>query len=58
METVRRWCLEGEPRRHRLRPVEIVPEQSAGGLVVLSHSGLRIEGLTIADVAALLRALG
>jgi DNA invertase Pin-like site-specific DNA recombinase len=50
-ETVRRWCGHGGMRR-----VEVVAE--GGGLALVAPSGLRLEGLTVADAIAVLRALG
>jgi hypothetical protein len=58
-ETIRRWCAAsnaGSPPR-ALVPVEVVAEARAV-MTVVSRSGIRIEGATLADVIELLRALG
>jgi DNA invertase Pin-like site-specific DNA recombinase len=57
-ETVRRWCTsEGSGRP--LKRVEVVDEVDAGGsrLSVVCPSGHRLEGLTVRDAVAVLRAL-
>lgn len=63
-ETVRRWCGGGTlvPAR-QLRRVEVVSERvvdvrARGALAVVTPNGLRIEGVGIDDVVALVRALG
>ena len=63
IETLRRWCVGREPdaspsRVVKLRPVEVVAESATRELSVVSRSGLRVEGLTLEDVVALLRAVG
>lgn len=59
-DTVRRWCQESAPSRSRaLLPVRVISEQPAGRTVsVVSPSGLRVEGLTLSEAAALLRDVG
>ena len=54
INTVRRWCT----RRSELAPVEVVPEVSPGGLVLVTPCGHRVEGLSVASLAALLERLG
>jgi transposase len=57
-ETVRRWCAR-EPSRPALRPVQVVDAAPPGrGVAVVSPSGHRIEGLSLEDAIAVLRALG
>jgi hypothetical protein len=56
METVRRWCTSAEPKQ--MRTVRLQPEPSEARITAVSPSGLRIEGLTLETVVALLRALG
>ncbi len=58
--TVLRWSTGAEKRGTRaLVPVEIVPERTAARTVsVVSPSGFRVEGLSLVEAAALLRALG
>jgi hypothetical protein len=56
--TALRWSSETRGRR-ALVPVEIVPDASAVRTVaVVSPSGFRLEGLSVAEAATLLRALG
>jgi len=59
-DTVRRWCQPCAPSRTRaLVPVQIISEQPAARSVsVVSPSGFRVEGLTVSEAAALLRAIG
>jgi hypothetical protein len=63
-ETIRRWCGGGSraPAR-QLRRVEVVAEpivevSARAPLAVVTPNGLRIEGVGIDDVVALVRALG
>ncbi len=55
-ETVRRWCS----RAPTMRAVEVVADapRSGGSIAVVSPSGHRLEGLTLAEAIAVLRALG
>lgn len=53
-ETVRRW---GETARS-LRPVEIVAEPVSSGVSIVSASGFRLEGLSLEQAIATMRALG
>ena len=60
-DTVRRWCVE--PRASKtsrsLLPVKVVAQATESGrLSLVSPGGFRIEGLTLAEAATLLRALG
>ncbi|MFO0742375.1 MAG: hypothetical protein U0270_41285 [Labilithrix sp.] len=61
-ETVRRWCVRGkkEEKALRLRAVEVVadPVVVTRKLSVVSPNGLRVEGVVLDDVVALIRALG
>ena len=63
-ETVRRWCGGGRVAKARqLRRVEVVAEpvrEMAGhpALAIVTPNGLRIEGVAIDDVVALVRTLG
>ncbi len=60
LETVRRWCLASQrgsaPRA--LVPVRVVARPAARPATVVSLSGWRIDGLTVAEAAEMLRALG
>lgn len=58
--TALRWSNQYKASGTRsLVQVEVVPEHAAdGGYVVVSPSGFRIEGLSFAEAAALLKALG
>ena len=54
-ETLRRWCDGGEPGAARsLIPVQVV---GSTALAVISPGGWRVEGLSLSDASALLRAL-
>ncbi len=60
-ETLRRWCATSSPRSpsgRAMRRVEIVPEPAARSLTLVSPSGVRVEGVTVDEAVALLRALG
>jgi hypothetical protein len=60
VETVRRWCGSAgqEPSTASLRAVEVVSEPDARTMVVVSPRGLRVEGLGVRDVIAVLEAIG
>jgi transposase-like protein len=55
-ETVRRWCVATAPAP-AMREVQISPEPSSRTFTAVSPSGVRVEGLTLEDAAALLRAV-
>jgi hypothetical protein len=59
-ETVRRWCHAGGgvERPRAIRPVEIVVGDQRMALSIVTPSGIRVEGATLEDTIALLRALG
>lgn len=62
-ETVRRWCASERPKPQTalaVRPVQIVdtPRASEGALAIVTPRGLRVEGLALEHVVALVRALG
>ena len=60
LETLRHWCAT-TPKKGatRMRRVRVVGERPAsGGLSLVSASGIRVKGLTLEQVIALLRALG
>jgi len=60
-ETVRRWCEGRRPAQSTalaLRPVEVVAERTAASLAVVSRGGLRVEGATLDEVIAIVRAVG
>lgn len=60
-ETVRRWCQVKRPAARTalaLRPVEVVAEEVSMPLAVITRNGLRVEGATIDEVTAILRAVG
>jgi transposase-like protein len=57
-ESVRRW-LQGTTAAATLVPVEVVAGPAeAGTVVVVSPAGFRVEGLSVAAAAALLREVG
>jgi transposase-like protein len=60
LETLRHWCATIPTKRPtRMRRVRVVAERPATiGVSVVSSSGIRVEGLTLEQVIALLRALG
>lgn len=62
LDTVRRWCeadvdAPGRARHRALVPVQVVPEP-AESVGHVSLTGWRIDGLTLAEAAALLRTFG
>ena len=60
-ESIRRWTQRGAPphRPSRLLPVVLAPAPSAhaSGVTVTAPGGYRVDGLTVPEVATLLRAL-
>jgi hypothetical protein len=60
--TLTRWLGRSGAGGEPLRPVEVQREEEepgpASSLVVVTPSGWRIEGLRLADLTELLRALG
>ena len=58
-ETVRRWCQVPEQRvSTAMLPVRVVGERRERTVSVASEAGFRIEGLTLHEAVAALRALG
>jgi hypothetical protein len=58
-ETVRRWCVAAQAKPSRaMVPVRVVPERGESLVSVVSVGGHRIEGLTLQEAVAVLRALG
>ena len=60
LETVRRWCMSdaGQSGARALVRVEVKPEVEQQHFAVVSPMGFRVEGLSLSDVAELMRALG
>ena len=60
LDTVRRWCVSPNSSTSRaLVRVRVVPTASEGRTVsVVSASGHRVDGLSLAEAALILRALG
>lgn len=56
--TVQRWCGDGAVGCARMRRVELVAERPSRTLAIVSPTGFRVDGITIEEVAALMRALG
>jgi len=58
-ESIRRWTMASPTRRRRaLVPVVVHDhDEDRAGISVVAPSGYRVEGLTVASVAALLREL-
>jgi hypothetical protein len=54
--TLRAWCKHGGEAR--MRRVQVVKDQAAPTLSVVSPSGYKIEGLTLSEATALLGKLG
>lgn len=58
-ETVRRWCQAPEQRASTaMLPVRVVAERRERMVSIASEAGYRIEGLTLHEAVAALRALG
>ena|ERR1700722_5151739 len=57
-ETLRRWCMSAKPKRRAMVPVRVVADREESTVSVVSAGGHRIEGLTLAEAIAALRALG
>lgn len=58
-ETLRRWCLAAEVKPPRaMVPVRVVADRNERTLSVVSAGGHRVEGLTLQEAVAVLRALG
>jgi predicted NBD/HSP70 family sugar kinase len=61
LDTVRRWCVPKKAvvTSRSLLPVRVVETRAEPArLVVVSPNGFRVEGLTLTEAAALLKALG
>jgi len=57
-ETVRRWCQLPEQRASTaMLPVRVVAERQERTVCVASETGYRIDGLTLHEAVAVLRAL-
>lgn len=58
-ETLRRWCVaDGQGTTRAMVPVHVVDDGGGGSVAVCSPSGYRIEGLSLPEAVAALRALG
>ena len=55
--TLKRWATPRPERVVSLRPVDVIDERPVRTVTIVSPSGLRIEGVTIADAIAILRGL-
>ena len=58
IETLRRWCMAAEPKPRAMVPVRVVADRHEVTVSVVSAGGHRIEGLTLPEAIAVLRALG
>lgn len=58
--TLQKWMRVADPatRSAAFREVALVDERVAGGVVVITPRGLRIEGLAFAEIAALIERIG
>jgi hypothetical protein len=57
-ETLRRWCIAAEPKSRAMVPVRVVDDEDEVTVSVASAGGYRIDGLTLPQAIAVLRALG
>lgn len=58
-ETLRRWCLAASPKTSRaMVPVRVVADAADRTVSLASPAGYRVEGLTLQEAVAALRALG
>lgn len=58
-ETLRRWCMAAAPKPSRsMVPVRVVADRAERTMSIVSAGGHRIEGLTLHEAVAILRALG
>jgi hypothetical protein len=55
--TLKRWATPRPGRAVSLRPVDVIDERPVRTVTIVSPSGLRIEGVTIADAITILRGL-
>ena len=55
--TLQRWAAPRADGTTTLRPVEVIDAPPAGTVTLVSPTGLRIEGVAIADAIAILRGL-
>lgn len=56
-KTLQRWTMTRTERPLSLRPVDVIDDPAVRTVTIVSPSGLRIEGVTIADAIAILRGL-
>jgi len=56
-KTLKRWATPRAPRVLALRPVDVIDEAPVRTVTIVAPSGLRIEGVMIADVITILRGL-
>jgi hypothetical protein len=57
-ETLRRWCTAARPTTRAMVPVRVVADRDEATVSVVSAGGHRIDGLTLPEAIAVLRALG
>jgi hypothetical protein len=57
-ETLRRWCMAAPPPTRAMVPVRVVADRDGTAVSVVSAGGHRIDGLTLDEAIAVLRALG
>lgn len=57
-QTLKRWAAQRPDRALSLRPVDVIDDElSTRTVTIVAPSGLRIEGVTIADAITILRGL-
>jgi hypothetical protein len=57
-ETLRRWCMAAEAKPRTMVPVRVVADRDEATVSVVSAGGHRVDGLTLPEAIAVLRALG
>jgi hypothetical protein len=56
-ETLRRWSAPRPGPTTTMRPVDVIDAPPVGTVTLVSPTGIRIEGVTVADAIAILRGL-
>ena len=57
-ETLRRWCIATGATSRAMVPVHVVSDEAERSVSIVSPTGYRIEGISLRDAVAVLRALG
>jgi hypothetical protein len=56
-ETLKRWAMPRADGALAMLPVDVIDAAPAGTVTIVSPTGLRVEGIAIADAIAILRGL-